>query len=100
MRILIWNSHGEVDVLCAETADHLECICRDVLAIVKEWYLPEFSVLQRTVDAIVSERRMKGDDKTRLALVQFVRELVSDHCSGDDSFERFYFDRVKYPVTT
>lgn len=96
MRILIWKSYGEVDAQCAETVQHLERICLDVIEIVKDWHMEDFDDLKRHFDEVMSTHRLNGEEKTRGALVRLIKDWVDNNCGDTESFEQFYFSRVKY----
>ena len=96
MRVLIWKGYGEIDVHCIETVKQVEGIAEDVYDIVKSWNIPEAAEFRTKIDAIMETHKRVGEEKTRTELIRLVLSFVQDQCQGDDSFERFTSDRVKY----
>ncbi len=96
MRILVWKGYGEIDVHCIETVPQVEAIALSVLEIVKDWHLDETLTFKTHLDTVLESHRLVGEEKTRAAILRLTLDFVQDHCQGDDSFERFQTDRIKY----
>ena len=87
MRVLVWKSHGDISVYCAENHKQLENIARTVYSIVSDWNI------------IDKEENFEEDLKISLRSGKprsFIERFVDKYCNDSDEFEQFYFDRVIY----
>ena len=95
MQILIWKAYGKIDVHCAETAKQLESILSDVLDCVKYATSPEeYPLIEEYKFGIQSAIDCNQLSNAKL----FIKELVEgyDLIGEHESFEHFYFYKVKY----
>lgn len=95
MNILVWKSHGEIDVYCAETPQQLINIAgmiTDIVCSYSNEYSAACSKLMEEIHAIknCSDRYVK----IKRLISEFIYDWVQN--SDDDNFERIFFDKVKY----
>lgn len=95
MQILIWKAYGEIDVYCAETAKQLESILSDVIDCVKYVTSPEDIPI---IEEFKQKIEFSIETKKLAAARCFMRDLVEEFnmVGSHESFEYFYFDKVKY----
>lgn len=95
MQILIWKAYGDIDVHCAETPAQLESILSDVIDCVKYvTSVEDIPTIRKYEDKIKVLIEYKNLEAAKRFILDIIDEfsLVGNH----DSFQYFYFDKVKY----
>lgn len=95
MQILIWKAYGDIDVYCAETPAQLESILSDVIDCVKYVSsVEDIPIIDEYNFGIQSSIQSNNIKNAKL----FIRELIEGYnlVGNHESFEYFYFDKVKY----
>lgn len=95
MQILIWKAYGDIDVYCAETPAQLESILSDVIDCVKYVTSSEdIPLINEYIDSI----KTSIDNNHLLSTKKLINNLIEEYSlvGNHDSFEYFYFDKVKY----
>lgn len=95
MQILIWKAYGNIGVHCAETTKQLESILSDVIDCVKYVTSPDdIPLINEYIDSI----KTSIDNNHLLSTKKLINNLIEEYSlvGNHESFEEFYFDKVKY----
>ena len=95
MQILVWKAFGDIDVHCAETPAQLESILSDVIDCVKyATSVEDIPIIDEYIDSI----KVSIDNNHLSSTKKLINNLIEEYSlvGNNDSFEYFYFDKVKY----
>lgn len=95
MQILIWKAYGDIDVYCAETPTQLEGILSDVIDCVKYvTSIEDIPIIDEYRYGIQNSIDTEDLSNAKLLMLKLIEEHIL--VGNNESFEYFYFDKVKY----